>query len=166
MASLLDSLERSRLLKDRELARELLNDAEPPHVSLLRLCDAGALEGSLTVALGVRADELVGPLTLAMGGTARRFKVVDVRERPRFELHILAGETSERWEVEDLWALVHNLNDLYREASDVRAVAVLGEWNDALQLLCVDKRSLPRLLRERFFEPRNRDVLERMTERR
>jgi hypothetical protein len=166
MASLLDSLERSRLLKDREAARELLNDAEPPHVSLLRLCDAGALEGGLTVTLGVRADELVGPLTIAMGGAARRFKVVDVRERPHFELHILAGETSERWEVEDLWALVHNLNDLYREAPDVRAVAVLGEWNDALQLLCVDKRALPRLLRERFFAPRNRDVLERMTERR
>ncbi|HEX8440956.1 hypothetical protein [Archangium sp.] len=166
MASLLDSLERSRLLKDREAARERFNDAEPPHVSLLRLCDAGVLEGGLTVALGVRADELVGPLTLAMGGAARRFKVVDVRERPRFELHILAGETSERWEVEDLWALVHNLNDLYREAPDVRAVAVLGEWNDALQLLCVDKRTLPRLLRERFFEPRNRDGLERMTERR
>ncbi len=135
-------------------------------MSLLRLCDAGVLEGGLTVALGVRADELVGPLTLAMGGAARRFKVVDVRERPHFELHILAGETSERWEVEDLWALVHNLNDLYREAPDVRAVAVLGEWNDALQLLCVDKRALPRLLRERFFEPRNRDTLERMTERR
>lgn len=166
MASLLDSLERSRLLKDREAARELLNPAEPPHVALLRLCDAGLLEGGLTVAYGVRPDELVGPLTLAMGGAARRLKVVDVRERPVLELHILAGETSERWEVEDLWALVHNLNDLYREAGDVRAVAVLGEWNDALQLLCVDKRALPKLLRERFLEPRNRDALERMTEKR
>jgi hypothetical protein len=164
MASLLDSLERSRLLKDREAAREVLNPAEPPHVSLLRLCDAGLLEGGLTVALGVRPDELVGPLTMAMGGAARRFKVVDVRERPRFELHVLAGETSERWEVEDLWALVHNLNSLYREAADTRAIAMLGEWNDALQLLCVDKRALPRLLRERFFEPRNRDALEPRTQ--
>ncbi|HYO73928.1 MAG TPA: hypothetical protein VEU33_48455, partial [Archangium sp.] len=86
MASLLDSLERSRLLKDREAAREVLNPAEPPHVSLLRLCDAGLLEGGLTVAFGVRPDELVGPLTMAMGGAAKRFKVVDVRERPRLEL--------------------------------------------------------------------------------
>ena len=161
MASLLDSLERSRLLKDREAAREVFDSAEPPHVSLMRLCDAGLLEGGLSVALGVRPDELVGPLTLAMGGAARRFKLVDVRERPVLELHILAGEVSERWEVEDLWALVHNLNDLYRDASEVRAIAVLGEWNDALQLLCVDKRSLPKLLRERFFEPRNREALER-----
>jgi hypothetical protein len=160
MASLLDSLERSRLLKDREAAREVVNPAEPPHVSLMRLCDSGLLEGGLAVALGVRPDELVGPLTLAMGGAARRFKMIDVRERPVLELHILAGEVSERWEVEDLWALVHNLNALYREDSDVRAIAVLGEWNDALQLLCVDKRALPKLLRERFFEPRNRDALE------
>jgi rhodanese-related sulfurtransferase len=161
MASLLDSLERSRLLKDREAAREVFDPAEPPHVSLMRLCDAGLLEGGLSVALGVRPDELVGPLTLAMGGAARRFKLVDVRERPVLELHILAGEVSERWEVEDLWALVHNLNDLYRDASEVRAISVLGEWNDALQLLCVDKRSLPKLLRERFFVPRNREALER-----
>jgi hypothetical protein len=166
MASLLDSLERSRLLKDREAAREVLNPEEPPQVSLLRLCDAGLLSGGLTVSFGVRPDELVGPLTSAMGGAARRFKVVDVRERPVLELHILAGEVSERWEVEDLWALVHNLNDLYREATDVRAVAVLGEWNDALQLLCVEKRALPRLLRERFFQPRNRDALERGAENR
>jgi hypothetical protein len=161
MASLLDSLERSRLLKDREAAGEVFDPAEPPHVSLMRLCDAGLLEGGLSVALGVRPDELVGPLTLAMGGAARRFKLVDVRERPVLELHILAGDVSERWEVEDLWALVHNLNDLYREAPDVRAIAVLGEWNDALQLLCVEKRSVPKLLRERFFAPRNRDALER-----
>jgi rhodanese-related sulfurtransferase len=96
-----------------------------------------------------------------MGGAARRFKLVDVRERPVLELHILAGEVSERWEVEDLWALVHNLNDLYREAQEVRAIAVLGEWNDALQLLCVEKRLVAKLLRERFFAPRNRDALER-----
>ena len=166
MAALLDSLGRWRLLKDVEAARELLRPEEPPPVALLRLCDAGLLEGGLAVAWGVRPDELVGPLTHAMGGAARRFKVVDVRERPALELHILAGEVSERWEVEDLAVLVHNLNDVYREAADVRAIALLGEWNDALQLLCVDKRALPRLLRERFFEPRNREALERLGERR
>jgi hypothetical protein len=57
---------------------------------------------------------------------------------------------------------VHNLNDLYREAPDVRAVAVLGEWADALQLLCVDKRALPRLLRQLFFAPVNARDLERL----
>ena len=166
MAPLLDLLARWRLLKDAEAARALLRPEEPPPVGLLRLCDAGLLEGGLAVAWGVRPDELVGPLTHALGGAARRFKVVDVRERPVLELHILAGTVSERWEVEDVAALVHNLNDVYRAEVDVRAIAVLGEWNDALQLLCVDKRALPRLLREGVLAPRNREALERLSERR
>ncbi|NMO21633.1 hypothetical protein HPC49_32965 [Pyxidicoccus fallax] len=155
MASLLDTLAQERLLKDRDAAAEVVRRGEPPHVSLLRLCDAGLLQGGLAVGHGVRADELVGPLTTAMGGSARRFKVVDVRERPVMELHVLTGDLSERWEVEDLSALVHNLNSLYRDAPDVRAIAELGEWEDALQLWCVDKRTLPRLLRQPFFAPRN-----------
>ncbi|MBM7111983.1 hypothetical protein [Archangium primigenium] len=163
MASLLDSLARLRLLKDSEDARERLRPEDLPHLALLRLADAGLLVGGLTASFGVRADELVGPLTLAMGGAARRFKLLDVRERPVLELHILAGDVSERWEVEDLAAFVHNLNDLYRAAADVRAIAVLGEWNDALQLLCVDKASLARLLREPFFQPWNRAALASLT---
>jgi len=155
MASLIELLTRERLLKDKAAAAGVLVPGEPPHVALLRLCDAGLLQGGLSVALGVRPEELVGPLTLAMGGPARRFKLVDVRERPTLELHVLVGERTERWEVEDLAALVHNLNDLYRESEQVRAVAVLGEWADALQLLCVDKRALPRLLRQSFFAPVN-----------
>ncbi len=155
MASLTDLLVRERLLKDKAAAAEVLVPGEPPHVALLRLCDAGLLHGGLSVALGVRPDELVGPLTLAMGGPARGFKVVDVRERPTLELHVLVEERTERWEVEDLAALVHNLNDLYRESQQVRAIAVLGEWADALQLVCVEKRALPRLLRQPFFAPVN-----------
>ena len=164
MASLLDTLARERLLKDRAAAAEVLVAGEPATVSLLRLCDAGLLQGGLSVALGVRPEELVGPLTQAMGGAARGFKLVDVRERPTLELHVLVGELTERWEVEDLSALVHNLNDLYKDAPDVRAIAVLGEWADSLQLLCVDKRSVSRLLRQSFFAPVNASSLARLTE--
>ena len=163
MASLSDVLVRERLLKDKAAAAGVLVAGEPPHVALLRLCDAGLLHGGLSVALGVRPDELVGPLSLAMGGAARSFKVVDVRERPTLELHVLVGERTERWQVEDLAALVHNLNDLYRESQQVRAVAVLGEWADALQLLCVEKRALARLLREPFFAPVNASQLGGLT---
>jgi hypothetical protein len=164
MASLLDALAKERLLKDRDAAAQRVRAGEPPHVSLLRLCDAGLLEGGLAVAHGVRPDELVGSLTAAMGGAARRLKITDVRERPALELHVQAGELAEKWEVEDVPALVHNLNDLYRDASDVRAVALLGEWEDALQLLCVDKRALPRLLRQPFFAPHNAQDLKGPTE--
>ncbi len=164
MASLTDTLARERLLKDAAAAEEVLVAGEPPEVSLLRLCDAGLLHGGLSVSLGVRPDELVGPLTQAMGGAARGFKLVDVRERNTLELHVLVGDSTERWEVEDLSALVHNLNDLYRDALEVRAVAILGEWSDALQLLCVEKRSLPRLLRQPFFIPVNAQSLRRLTD--
>jgi hypothetical protein len=161
-SSLADALARERLLKDRTAAAEVLVPGEPPQVSLLRLCDAGLLHGGLSVALGVRPEELVGPLTLAMGGQARHLKIVDVRERPTLELHVLVGERTERWEVEELATLVHNLNDLYRESGEVLAVAVLGEWADALQLLCVDKRALTRLLRQPFFVPVNAPQLARL----
>jgi hypothetical protein len=164
MASLPDLLARERLLKDRAATTEVFVPGEPPEVSLLRLCDAGLLHGGLSVALGVRPDELVGPLTQAMGGAARGFKLEDVRERPTLELHVVVGDRTERWEVEDLSALVHNMNDLYRDAPDVRAVAVLGEWADALQLLCVEKHSLPRLLRQPFFAPMNMRDLVQLTE--
>ncbi|RKH37004.1 hypothetical protein [Corallococcus sicarius] len=159
MASLLDALDRERLLKDPAAAAGLVPPGEPPHVSLLRLCEAGVLAGGLTVGYGVRPDELLGPLTAAMGGAARRLKIVDVRERPVLELHVAAGELTEKWEVEDVPALVHNLNDLYRDAADVRAVAVLGEWEDSLQLLCVERRALGRLLRQPFFAPVNARAL-------
>lgn len=165
MASLADMLARERLLKGQAAASQVLVPGEPPEVSLLRLCDAGLLHGGLSVAPGVRPDELVGPLTQAMGGAARGFKLVDVRERPTLELHVLVGDGTERWEVEDLSVLVHNLNELYREQPQVRAVAVLGEWADALQLLCVEKRALPRLLRQPFFAPVNARALHRLIER-
>jgi hypothetical protein len=61
--------------------------------------------------------------------------------------------------VEDLYALVHNLNDLYRDAADTARIAVLGEWEDALQLWCVPRSALPRLLQAPFFQPQNRRAL-------
>jgi hypothetical protein len=56
MASLLDSLDRAHLLKDREAARGLLRSDEPPHLALLRLSDAGLLAGALAVSFGVRSE--------------------------------------------------------------------------------------------------------------
>jgi hypothetical protein len=128
--------------------------------TLLKLCDAGALQGGLSVALDVRPDELVGPLCARIGGRAKRLKILDVRDKPALELTVFYDELTERWEVEDVPALVHNVNDLFREDMDARAVAILGEWEDMLQLWCVEKRALRRLLSERFFTPINRRQLE------
>jgi hypothetical protein len=161
MRGLLDRLARHGLLKtgvdpgdagDRAPARADLD--------LLRLCERGALEGGLSVALDVRPDEAIGALCAAIGGGARRLRVVDVRERPVRELRVRVGEIEEAWDVEDVDALAHNLNDLLKDDPGARVVAVLGEWEDALQLWCVPKDKLAMLLRADDFAPRNRGQLE------
>lgn len=155
MSKWLARLERLGLLEGGAAAASEESD-------LLRLCHAGKLKGGLSVALGVRPEELFGPLCAHIGGRARKLKLVDVRDVPVLELTVLVGERTERWEVEDAAALVHNLNDLLREDVHSRAVALLGEWEDMLQLWCLPKRQLAGLLGERFFQPRNRRQLEEL----
>jgi hypothetical protein len=130
--------------------------------TLLALCHAGRLHGGLSIALSATPDEVLGGLCTAMGGAAAKLRLEDVRGRGPYELHVripsnLEPRTSnlEKWEVEDVPGLVHNLNDLFRSDSSVRACAVLGEWEDALQLWCVDRLRLLVLQQERWFEPKN-----------
>jgi hypothetical protein len=125
----------------------LVRAGEHPWGALLRLCHAGALEGGLSVALDVRPDELFGPLLAQMGGRARQVRLLDVRERPALELRVSLEGREEAWEVEGLEDLAHRLNALLAGARDVRPVAVLGEWEDALQLWCVPRAALPELLK-------------------
>ena len=136
-------------------AREACVAGDRPEVALLRLCSRGCLEGGLRAALGVRPEELMGPLLHALGGAARTLKLVDVRDHPVLELHVLVEGALERWEVPELRALIHNVNDLYRGTSGVRRTAVLGEWEDALQLWCVPAAALEPLRREPSFQPEN-----------
>jgi hypothetical protein len=134
--------------------------AGPSAHELLRLCDGGALDGGLSVALDVRPDEAFGPLCAAIGGRAHDIRVVDVRDRPRWEILIRLGGLEARWEVEDVAALAHHLNVLLEDDLVARAVAILGDWGDALQLWCVPKPKLSALLRADYFAPRNRNQLE------
>lgn len=131
-----------------------------PHLALLRLCDAGALIGSLTVELDVRPDELVGPLTHVVGGKARRLRVMDVVDGPPLKLTVFFEDHEETWELEDLYPFVLNVNDLLKDDPSARAVAILGEWEDALQLWCVEKKRLAWLLSQEWFFPRNRHQLQ------
>jgi hypothetical protein len=128
----------------------------PPGQQLLMLCDAGALEGGLSVALDLRPDELIGPLCERIGGSARQLKVLDVREDPEVSLIIDAGNGEESWEVREPRDLVERCNEEFREDAEARAVAVLGEWEDSLQLWCIPKRTLSSLLRAPFFQAENR----------
>jgi len=131
--------------------------------SLLKACHAGRLKGGLSVSLRATPDELVGPLAMALGGAARRLKVLDVRTGAPMVLEVEWGQIHEKWELEGLEALAHNLNDLFASEADVAAVAVLGEWDDMLQLWCVPKAVLARLLDEGpLAEARNRPMLQRL----
>jgi hypothetical protein len=124
--------------------------------ALVALCDAGLLEGGLSIALDLRPDELIGPLCERIGGTASVLKVLDVRDDPEVALIVDAGNGEESWEVRDSRDLVERCNEEFREDAEARAVAVLGEWEDSLQLWCIPKRALSSLLRAPFFQAENR----------
>lgn len=149
-----------------ETLRELqLLQGSRPVRSLLRACHAGRLRGGLSVSLGATPDEVVGPLCHAVGGAARALKVLDVRGTRPLELEVQWGEVHERWEVEDVAGLCHNLNDLFRREPSTAAIAVLGEWEDMLQLWCVPRAVLPRLVRARVLEEaRNAATLHHLVE--
>ncbi len=127
-----------------------------PDQQLLSLCDAGALDGGLTIALDLRPDELLGPLCERIGGAARSLKVLDVRDDPEVVLLVDAGQGEEAWDVRDSRDLVERCNEEFRDDLEARAVAVLGEWEDSLQLWCIPKRALSSLLRAPFFQAENR----------
>jgi hypothetical protein len=148
-------------LKRRGLIRPGAKRPKPARgpAELLVLCEAGVLLGGLSVALDVQPDEVVGALSALIGGAAPRLRILDVRTKP-FELLIQWEGQQERWEVPDVPALVHNLNDLLRDDDSAQAVAVLGEWQDAIQLWGVPKPVLRELLGKRYFQPLNERDLE------
>jgi hypothetical protein len=145
MSELLHRLAALRLLKPSAISLSL---------DLLDLCNASVLEGGLTVALDVRPDELIGPLAATAGGGARRLKVTEVRERPLEMIVSLAGKEC-RWRIDGLGALVDHFNDFFEADRSVKAVAILGEREEALQLWCVEKNVLPELLKDNVFSPLN-----------
>lgn len=123
-----------------------------PVKNLLRACHGGRLVGGLSVSLRALPDEVVGALTHAMGGEAKRFKVLDVRVGTPMVMEVLWGELHEKWELENVEGLVHNLNDLFRSDAGVKVVAVLGEWEDMLQLWCLSREALGALLSARLLD--------------
>lgn len=125
--------------------------------SLLKLCHAGRLVGGLSVSWQVTPDEAIGALAHLKGGLASKLRVIDVRGKTpmqlevRFELPpdvLREGPrvVTEKWDVEDVPGLVHNLNDLYRDVRDVKLLVVLGEWEDMLQLWALPRPTLRELL--------------------
>lgn len=133
---------------------------------LLQACHDGRLVGGLSISLGATPDEVLGPLTHAMGGAATRLKVHDVRTTRPLVMEVEWGALREKWELEDVEGLVHNLNDLFSAEAGVKRVVVLGEWEDMLQLWALDRAALQRLLDGRLLDDaRNAAALRRALER-
>jgi ethanolamine utilization protein EutQ (cupin superfamily) len=113
----------------------------------------------------VTPDEALGPLVHAMGGAARRLRLEDVRASAPQVLEVSFGDLREKWEVEDVAGLVHNLNDLFRDEADVRLVCVLGEWEDMLQTWALPRDALRVLLEGRELDgASNAAMLRRLLE--
>ncbi len=164
MAGPLPTLRRLRLLNEARLA-ELdeafvsgLERRADPRV-LLELCDQGALAGGLSVALDLKADELIGPLCARLGGSAARLKVEDVRGRDGSELHVSIDGRAEVLEAPNLFALLSELERAFADDPSVGRLAVLGEWERLLQLWALPRAPLAKLLREPWFQPENREAL-------
>lgn len=133
--------------------------------SLLRACHEERLVGGLSISLRATPDEVIGPLTHAMGGAALKLRVHDVRTTTPLVMEVEWEGLREKWELEGVEGLVHNLDDLLRDAPGVKLLVVLGEWEDMLQLWALERGALQRLLDARLLDDaRNASVLRRLLE--
>jgi len=82
-----------------------------------------------------------------LGGEALRLRVLEVRTSPP-EVWVLRDGKEARWPVPDVPALLSALNRAYRRAPTVRAIRLLGEWEETWQLWCLEKDSLRALVEE------------------
>lgn len=114
--------------------------------TLSRLCDDRLLEGGLSVASDVQPDEAIGSLCLAVGGSARHLRVLDVLKSPEPRMVISVNDREDEFELRDVPRLVADLDRLFADDADAKAVIVLGEWENSWQLWCVPKPFLVRLV--------------------
>ena len=145
------------MLTDRtETLRQLkLLRGQPPDEPLRTLCHHDFLVGGLSIALDVRIDEALGPLLEAMGSAAPMLRVLDVRRGPPQVFVVKQSGVDHQWEVDGLETMIDTLNRAFASDPKVRALVLLGEWEDMIQVWAVGKPSLARLLDHGWFKPSN-----------
>lgn len=119
---------------------------------LVECCHEERLVGGLSLSLRATPDEVVGSLTHVMGGAANKLKVLDVRSGPPLVLEVAFREVHEKWEVDGVEGLIHNLGDLFIDELDVKALVVLGEWEDMLQVWALRVEVLEVLLSTQLLD--------------
>ena len=131
---------------------QLLQKERPPPEPLRTLCHHGFLRGGLSIALDVKIDEALGPLLEAIGGPARTIRVLDIQGRV-FSVRI--GAQQHEWEIDGLESLIDTLNRAFARSIEVKALVLLGEWEDMLQVWALPKPVVTGLLAEAWFVPSN-----------
>ncbi len=129
---------------------------------LVALCDRQRLRGGLSAALDVGPDQLLGPLLSRISEPVPRLKVLDVLGAGPMTLRLQWKEEELRWELEEVADLVHQLNALFQDQPQLRAVVDLGEIDEMRQFWCVDKSLLAKLLGQPWFAVSNRAQLDRL----
>lgn len=147
-----------------EVLRQLtLLRGQPPDEPLRTLCHHDFLVGGLSIALDVKLDEALGPLLEVMGGPAPRIRVLDVRgasvhpesSRGAQLFTVKIGKIEHHWEADGLESLVDTLNRAFAAEPGVKALVLLGEWEDMIQVWAVPKPALLELLKHDWFKPSN-----------
>ena len=131
---------------------QLLQKERPPQEPLRTLCHHGFLLGGLSIALDVKIDEALGPLLEAIGGPARTLRVLDIQGQV-FSVKI--GAVRHEWEIDGLESLIDTLNRGFSRSPEVKALVLLGEWEDMLQTWALPKPVVTALLKEEWFVPSN-----------
>lgn len=128
--------------------------------SLLQLCHARKLKGGLSLALDLTPDEAFAPIVQVMQLAALKLLDVLIAPAPATRLEVrLHDGSKEKWEVEGLEGLIHNLNDLCRLQPEANPCAVLGEWEDMLQVWAAPREVFLYGLNERWLDVRNPKAL-------
>ncbi len=128
--------------------------------TLKALCDAGRLEGGLSVSCRALPEEVIGALVTAMGGALASLRVLDVRTQKPLGLEVQWKDVHEWWDVDGVPELVEALDELALEEPSARVLVDLGEHEGAWQLWCVPRARLAGLFTARLLDAaRNRDLL-------
>lgn len=134
---------------------------EAPDEPLRALCDHDFLVGGMSIAIDVKIDEALGPLLEAIGGGAPRIKVLDIQGTPPVFTVVVGGQ-QHQWEIGGLEALADTLNQGFAADAGAKALVLLGEWEDMLQVWAVPKAALAELWRYDWFKPSNPKSLKRL----
>jgi hypothetical protein len=140
---LVDYLKQNALLLNGKVE---LHPSRVAIATLERLCDTGILLGGLSIASDVKPDEAVGSICVAIGGSALHLRVLDVLETPQAKILVSLDDREDEWPLSDIPELVGDLNRFFALDDGVKAIALLGEWEDSWQLWCLAKWQLPKLL--------------------